>query len=141
MGEFDFIENATTESLRKIHEDQERYLREWLDTNRVSLVDFRENFVVEEGPLEFDTKEGFDSNTYTIRQEMRVRPRRDDDPPPPPMPIHWVDLRDPECVKVWPDCYTFVYDPRCCRFPKSCSAGSFKEVPIDDESTGPNTDD
>lgn len=29
--------------------------------------------------------------------------------------------RDPECVKLWPDCRSGGYDPRCCRFPKSCS--------------------
>jgi hypothetical protein len=26
------------------------------------------------------------------------------------------------CVENWPDCYTGGYDPKCCRFPKSCSA-------------------
>jgi hypothetical protein len=25
------------------------------------------------------------------------------------------------CVEAWPDCETGLYDPRCCRFPKSCS--------------------
>lgn len=40
-----------------------------------------------------------------------------------------VDNRDPECVKVWPGCHTFGYDPACCRFPKSCSAGGFEPVP------------
>lgn len=25
------------------------------------------------------------------------------------------------CVEAWPDCWTGGYDPRCCRFPKSCS--------------------
>jgi hypothetical protein len=34
-----------------------------------------------------------------------------------------VDTRDPECVKKWPECESMAYDPRCCRFPKSCSAG------------------
>jgi hypothetical protein len=29
--------------------------------------------------------------------------------------------RSPECVAQWPDCYEGGYDPRCCRFPKSCS--------------------
>jgi hypothetical protein len=31
------------------------------------------------------------------------------------------DDRDPECVKQWPECFSGGYDPRCCRFPKSCS--------------------
>lgn len=26
------------------------------------------------------------------------------------------------CVERWPECETGAYDPRCCRFPKSCSA-------------------
>lgn len=31
------------------------------------------------------------------------------------------DERDPACVKAWPECESGAYDPRCCRFPKSCS--------------------
>lgn len=27
-----------------------------------------------------------------------------------------------ECVERWPESSTGAYDPRCCRFPKSCSA-------------------
>lgn len=26
-----------------------------------------------------------------------------------------------ECVERWPECESGAYDPRCCRFPKSCS--------------------
>lgn len=33
------------------------------------------------------------------------------------------DGRDSACVERWPECGSFLYDPRCCRFPKSCSAG------------------
>lgn len=40
-----------------------------------------------------------------------------------------VDERDPECVKVWPDCASMEFDPRCCRFPKSCSAGVVRMTP------------
>jgi len=32
-----------------------------------------------------------------------------------------VDIRDPACVENWPECWSGGYDPRCCRFPKSCS--------------------
>lgn len=34
----------------------------------------------------------------------------------------WIadDGRDRECVARWPECHTCGYDPRCCRFPKSC---------------------
>lgn len=29
--------------------------------------------------------------------------------------------RDPACVARWPECESGAHDPRCCRFPKSCS--------------------
>jgi len=29
--------------------------------------------------------------------------------------------RDVACVSRWPECYSGGFDPRCCRFPKSCS--------------------
>lgn len=49
-----------------------------------------------------------------------------------------IDNRDPECVKAWPGCHDFGYDPACCRFPKSCSAGGFEPVPdaTNHETTG-----
>lgn len=31
------------------------------------------------------------------------------------------DWRNPSCVERWPGCFTGGYDPKCCRFPKSCS--------------------
>jgi hypothetical protein len=31
------------------------------------------------------------------------------------------DDRDTACIEQWPDCRNGDYDPRCCRFPKSCS--------------------
>jgi hypothetical protein len=34
------------------------------------------------------------------------------------------DLRSPDCIKQWPECESGAYDPRCCRFPKSCSCES-----------------
>lgn len=39
-----------------------------------------------------------------------------------PMPQE--DEHDPACVARWPDCEEGTYDPRCCRFPKSCSPRS-----------------
>ena len=33
------------------------------------------------------------------------------------------DNRDPSCIEQWPDCVNGGYDPKCCRFPKSCSCG------------------
>lgn len=32
-----------------------------------------------------------------------------------------IEVEDPICVKAWPDGCNGDYDPRCCRFPKSCS--------------------
>jgi hypothetical protein len=40
-----------------------------------------------------------------------------------PVPVPAADGRDPVCVAQWPDCQDGAYDPRCCRFPKSCSCG------------------
>lgn len=38
------------------------------------------------------------------------------------------DNRDPNCVALWPECEDGGYDPRCCRFPKSCSCGVSPEA-------------
>lgn len=35
-----------------------------------------------------------------------------------------IDDRDPTCVERWPECEDGKYDPRCCRFPKSCSCST-----------------
>jgi hypothetical protein len=37
------------------------------------------------------------------------------------------------CMEAWPECYTGGYDPRCCRFPKSCSATSYDPEQVTDE--------
>ncbi len=36
------------------------------------------------------------------------------------------------CVDAWPECETGKYDPRCCRFPKSCSCTIYDEKTIDE---------
>ena len=44
---------------------------------------------------------------------------------------HYPETRDPTCIKRWPECESGAYDPRCCRFPKSCSCtivGSVRKV-------------
>lgn len=48
-----------------------------------------------------------------------------------PAQLKLVDERDPECVKAWPECASSEYDPACCRFPKSCSAGVVRMVPAE----------
>lgn len=41
---------------------------------------------------------------------------------PGPCPLHDVKWRRlKSCIEEWPECYSGGYDPRCCRFPKSCS--------------------
>lgn len=35
-----------------------------------------------------------------------------------------VTVRDLACIEAWPECEDGHYDPRCCRFPKSCSCGT-----------------
>lgn len=37
------------------------------------------------------------------------------------------DRRLRDCVESWPEAETGAYDPRCCRFPKSCSATVYDE--------------
>lgn len=37
------------------------------------------------------------------------------------------------CVEAWPEAETGQYDPRCCRFPKSCSATSYDPEQVTDE--------
>ncbi len=34
-----------------------------------------------------------------------------------------LSVADAECARRWPDAEVGAYDPRCCRFPKSCSVG------------------
>lgn len=34
------------------------------------------------------------------------------------------------CVELWPDCVDGVYNPACCRFPKSCSCMADDEDPF-----------
>ena len=39
-----------------------------------------------------------------------------------------------ECIENWPDCREGDYDPRCCRFPKSCSCDIYdEETQMDDD--------
>lgn len=59
---------------------------------------------------------------------------RGDAAPTAPVPIpatRWI--RDPACVERWPEAESFAYDPRCCRFPKSCSATIPSAIPEGDD--------
>lgn len=48
----------------------------------------------------------------------------------------WPDGRDPACVERWPECEEGTYDPRCCRFPKSCSC---RDTAVADWLTAPSS--
>jgi hypothetical protein len=37
------------------------------------------------------------------------------------------------CVEAWPEAASGEYDPRCCRFPKSCSATVYDSTRVRDE--------
>jgi len=41
------------------------------------------------------------------------------------------ETRNPECLKRWPTCEPGAYDPRCCRFPKSCSCTSHEPLEVE----------
>lgn len=41
------------------------------------------------------------------------------------------------CVEAWPEAETMMYDPRCCRFPKSCSATVYDEEYVTEEDLEP----
>ena len=59
-------------------------------------------------------------------------------PAPAVVPVPVADDRDPECVARWPECVPDGYDPRCCRFPKSCSCAHAIPLPQAAELEGPN---
>ncbi len=42
-----------------------------------------------------------------------------------------------ECVERWPDAQTCDYDPRCCRFPKSCSATVYDDEHVTEDDLEP----
>lgn len=46
-----------------------------------------------------------------------------DTPESLPTPETKPDNREPECVKRWPECESGCFNPRCCRWPKSCLCG------------------
>jgi len=41
------------------------------------------------------------------------------------------------CVERWPEAWTCGYDPRCCRFPKSCSATVYDLDRVDESDLEP----
>jgi hypothetical protein len=50
-----------------------------------------------------------------------------------------IDDREPTCVAKWPECHVGGYDPRCCRFPKSCSC--WKEEEVNNDTAAERADD
>lgn len=55
-----------------------------------------------------------------------------------PMPERRRRLR--ACVESWPGAETCAYDPRCCRFPKSCSADIYDDDLVTDDDLEPRED-
>lgn len=47
-------------------------------------------------------------------------------PGPPP----WATPRLRSCVEQWPECVDGEYNPKCCRWPKSCSCTTYDEKTI-----------
>jgi hypothetical protein len=43
------------------------------------------------------------------------------------------------CVEAWPECETGLYDPRCCRFPKSCSCTVYDQELVEESDLEPPT--
>lgn len=43
------------------------------------------------------------------------------------------------CVERWPECSTGDYDPRCCRFPKSCSCEVYDDDRVTDDELEPKS--
>lgn len=65
-----------------------------------------------------------------------------DSPPAVVLPtgweLEWLEPRRLRArVEAWPECYTGGYDPRCCRFPKSCSATVYNEEHVTEEQLEP----
>lgn len=68
-----------------------------------------------------------DFEVIDMRDETPEAPATDDVPM-----TKVVDERDDHCKQVWPECYSGDYNPACCRFPKSCSAGVTRIVPVEE---------
>ena len=48
----------------------------------------------------------------------------------------------PSCLEAWPECESGKYDPRCCRFPKSCSPDEYDNPnPFTPDINNPNIGD
>jgi hypothetical protein len=56
------------------------------------------------------------ANSITAKESKPIN-FPDNTPAPSDSPVEG----NPECVAQWPDCHEGGYNPRCCRFPKSCS--------------------
>lgn len=75
----------------------------------------------------------FDVRTYKVKHFIQgylaaLDAHRPTEPDEDATRIEFVDERATACVEAWPGCASGEYDPRCCRFPKSCSAGIVRAV-------------
>jgi hypothetical protein len=53
--------------------------------------------------------------------------------------LGWPARRLRRCVEAWPECHSGEYDPRCCRFPKSCSCSSYVSANVTEADLEPWT--
>jgi hypothetical protein len=77
------------------------------------------------GGIPYSWKEMWE-NSAEIAEDIIADIRVLSDTPPGTMSgqLAKQDLRAADCIKQWPECESGAYDPRCCRFPKSCSCES-----------------
>jgi hypothetical protein len=77
------------------------------------------------GGIPYSWKEMWE-NSAEIAEDIIADIRALSDTPPGTMSgqLAKQDLRAADCIKQWPECESGAYDPRCCRFPKSCSCES-----------------
>jgi len=79
----------------------------------------------------FDAHAGYGKRIRSLKEELdrRQSERFEAAPAPVVVPVAGADDRDPGCVAYWPECVPGDYDPRCCRFPKSCSCAHAIPLP------------
>lgn len=58
-------------------------------------------------------------------------------PPVEDIPRPAPRLRLRHCVEAWPECETGMYNPSCCRFPKSCSCDIYDDDQVTSDDLEP----
>lgn len=75
--------------------------------------------------LALDAERGIvsEQRLLAVVAELREHREREVTASAPRSPAIWCipEPRLRACVEAWPECHDDGYDPKCCRFPKSCS--------------------